>query len=344
MELFPHSKTTRSGSIGSALFIVALFVSFGIYAHGNGYLLSVGAIIAVTSIASLGLSLVVGRAGQLSFGQAGFMAVGAYSSAWVTLDWHFTFLLGVLIGAVTAGVLGLIVGLIALRLRGNYLALATLASGAIVFGLLSVPGPLGGSNGLSNIPSFSVGSLQVSSFMGQYVFSCVAAALACFFSLWLVRSRYGLELAALRDDEVGAASLGIRIVRRKVQIFVLCAIFGGIAGALDGALQGTIAPSLFTVSFSIQLFLMMVLGGMGSIPGTIFGTALILGILQVVPGTGDNALVVMGVLVIIAMALFPGGLAGVIRQGRGFLTLKLSKLRSRSTIGPSTSLIDEDMQ
>ena len=151
-------------------------------------------------------------------------------------------------------------------------------------------------------------------------------------------------MRVLRDDEVGAASLGIKIVSRKVEIFVLCAIFGGIAGALDGALQGTIAPSLFTVSFSIQLFLMMVLGGMGSIPGTIFGTALILGILQVVPGTGDNALVVMGVLVIVAMALFPGGLAGVMRQGRGFFTLRLSKLRSRSTSGPGVTLTNEDVQ
>lgn len=327
MELFPRTKATRSGTVSAGLLVLAAFIIFGIVAD-NAYLLSIGAIVAMTSIATIGLSLVVGRAGQLSLGQAGFMALGAYTSAYATRDWHVTFLLGVLTGALAAGVVGLVVGLIALRLRGNYLAMATLAGGAIIYGLFSVNSPFGGPNGFTGVPAMSVGAIQVTSAMGQYVFTCVVVGIVYLFSIWLVGSRPGRELAALRDDEVGASSIGIHIVARKVQIFTLSAFLGGIAGAIDAALQGTIDPDLFAVSVSLQLFLMVVLGGMGSVPGAIFGTALVLGILQVVPGTGDNALTAMGAIIIGAMIFFPGGLAAILRQSRGLADMSWSKFRS----------------
>lgn len=325
MELFPRTRTTLSGNLSAGALVLAAFVIYAIVGN-NGYLLSVGTTISMTAIAVIGLSLVIGRAGQLNFGQAGFMALGAYLSAWVTRDWHFNFLLGILVGALSAGVVGLLVGVIALRLRGNYLAMATLGTGAIIFGLFSVNSPFGGPNGFSSIPTLALGPLEVTSPMGQYIFCGVALGIVYVFSVWLLSTRFGRELAALRDDEVGALALGIPVVARKVEIFTLSAVMAGIAGSIDAALQTTIDPGLFAISVSLQLFLMVVLGGLGSVPGAVFGTALVLGILQVVPGTGDHALVVMGAAVIVAMTFFAGGLAGILRQGDRPAAFGLSKL------------------
>jgi branched-chain amino acid transport system permease protein len=129
----------------------------------------------------------------------------------------------------------------------------------------------------------------------------------------------------------------VNIVFRKVQIFTLSAVLAGIAGSFDAALQSTIAPTLFSPDVSLQLFLMVVLGGLGSIPGAVIGTALVLGILQVVPGTGDYALTVMGVAVVVAMAVIPGGIAGLVR----WLPVAGRRLRSQLTSAGGAQLAGE---
>lgn len=327
MELAPNPRAGLPGTLGAGVVVLIGTIVFGISGN-NAYLLSIGSTVAMTSIATIGLGLVIGRAGQLSFGQAGFMALGAYCSAYVTTDWHIPFLLGMLSGAVIAGLVGAGVGFIALRLKGNYLAMATLAAGAIIYGLLSVNSPFGGPNGFTGIPPISIGPIQVISPMDQYVFVCVLLGLVYASCTLLMQTRFGRELAALRDDETGAASVGVNVVARKVQIFTLSAILAGVAGALDAALQTTIAPTLFSPDISLQLFLMVVLGGLGSIPGAVIGTALVLGILQVVPGTGDYALTVMGVAVVVAMAIIPGGIAGFIRWLPALRRIPIKGLRA----------------
>lgn len=314
-----YGRQARALTVGVLILIGGMALGL---LRDNAYFLSVGATVGITAIAAMGLSLLVGGAGQLSFGQAGFMAIGAYSSAYIIKTWHFPFLVGVLIAAIAAAIVGLVVGAIALRLKGNYLAMATLAAGALIYGLLSLDGPLGGPNGFTGIPAIAIGPWQLISPMSQYVFVLVIIAVIYSFCVWIFRTRFGLELAAIRDDEIGAASVGINIVARKVQIFVFSSVLAGIAGAVDASLQTTISPSLFGVSTSIQLFLMVVLGGLGSIPGAILGTVVVLGILQVVSGTGDYALTVMGIAVVAGMAFFPGGIAGIFGSANRWISDK----------------------
>lgn len=153
-------KTGRRelGSDGRALLggvAVAVGAVLFLLTAANEYQITVGIVVGIYAIAALGLTVIVGRAGQLALGQAGFMAVGAYTVAYTTLNWGWPFLVALAAGAALAFLLGLLLGWIALRLEGNYLAMATLAFGAIIFGLLLIDGELGGASGLFGIPGIA---------------------------------------------------------------------------------------------------------------------------------------------------------------------------------------------
>jgi branched-chain amino acid transport system permease protein len=289
-------------------------------ASANQYQVTVGSTVGIDAIAALGLTLVVGRAGQLALGQAGFMAVGAYVVGYGTTKLSIPFLLAVLIGiAISAGV-GLVVGYIALRLRGNYLGMATLAFGAIIDGLLQINGALGGSGGLYGIPPITLFGAQITSPAANYLVTWVVAVIVLILCGLYLRSRAGQELQAMRDDELAARALGINVTARKLQAFALSAVFGSLAGALLAATTTTIDPTLFTPLISFQLFLMVVIGGLGSLPGAVAGAGIVVWIVQLTPGTGDAAYVALGFVVIVLMTFVPNGIAGacdwVLKRGR----------------------------
>jgi len=308
--------TARARGLGAVGALLVWIVVFPL-AAGNDYQVSVGTIVGTYAISAIGLTLVAGRAGQLALGQAGFMAIGAYSVAYSTMKWHMPFLLALAGGALIAFAFGLVLGWIALRLRGNYLAMATLAFGLIIYGLLNVNGPLGGPLGLAGIPPISIGGWKLTSPGQQYGFAWLVAALAfaaC--ALWL-RGRAGRELAALRDDELAAATVGIDVTLLKLQAFGLSAILGGLAGGIIAAQSAVIDPTAFPPSISFQIFLMVVVGGLGSLGGAVAGAAIVEWLIQLMPGTGDWAFTVLGVAVIVLMALFPGGFAGIVASALG---------------------------
>lgn len=286
----------------------------------NEYQLTVGINVGIYAIAALGLTVVVGRAGQLALGQAGFMAIGAYTVAYTTLEWGWPFIVALVVGAMLALVLGLALGWIALRLEGNYLAMATLAFGAIVFGVALIDTPLGGASGLFGIPGPSPLGTELVSPLSRYIFVWIVVMLA-FLACWLyVRGRAGRELEAMRDDPLAAETLGVDTRFRKIQAFALSAVLGGVAGGIMAANEQVIDPTLFRPLISFQIFLMIVLGGLGSLSGAVAGTALVVWLVELVPGTGDWAYVVLGSIVVAAMAFFPGGLAGLLRSARLWLS------------------------
>jgi len=290
----------------------------------NQYQVSVGSTVGIDAIAALGLTVVVGRAGQLALGQAGFMAVGAYVVAYGTTKMSIPFLLAVLIGIAISAGFGVVVGYIALRLRGNYLGMATLAFGAIIDGLLQINGALGGAGGLYGIPPIRLFGVQVVSPTANYLVIWAVVVIALILCGLYLRSRAGRELQAMRDDELAARTMGINVTARKLQAFALSAVFGSVAGALLAASTTTIDPTLFEPLISFQLFLMVVIGGLGSLPGAVAGAGIVVWLVQLTPGTGDAAYVALGFLIIAVMTFAPNGIAGLCESAVG-----LSRRRRR---------------
>ena len=300
-----QATTWSSGvlvALGAVLF--ALFAS-------NDYQLTVGQTVGIDAISAMGLTVVVGRAGQLALGQAGFMAVGAYAVAYGTTKMGVSFIEAILAGVGISFLFGLVVGFAALRLRGNYLGMATLAFGAIIFGLLEVSGKLGGLGGIYGIPPISFVQTFTTP-MSAYWFIWIVVFVFFILCALYLRGRPGSELAAMRDDELAAGTVGVNNTFRKLQAFALSAVLGAVAGGILAANSSVIDPTLFQPLISFQIFLMIVIGGLGSLGGAVAGAAIVVWLVQLLPGTGDWAYVVLGAVVIAMMAVVPRGLAGLV--------------------------------
>lgn len=306
------SNVQLSGRVRQLAPLVAVSIVVLGYAYvgATPYHLAVGVNIGVAAIAAIGLTLAIGGAGQLALGQAGFMAIGSYGTAYLMHADRVTFLLAVPISVLAALVVGTLVGYIALRLRGNYLAMATLAVGSGIYALLSLPNRLGGQNGYAGIPFPTIGSFTFIDPRAQYLLVAVTLILVLIAARLLLASRVGSELAALRDDEVAARSIGVHITTRKVQVFAVSAVIGALAGAVNAPLQTAIDPTLFSPSVSLQLFVMVVLGGLGNVYGAVLGAALVTWLIQTIPGNGSWALTLLGIVVVVFMALLPDGIIG----------------------------------
>lgn len=228
------------------------------------YLRIVAITIGINAILAASLHLINGLAGQFSIGHAALMAVGAYAASALTLAWPtpLGFAVALVLAAVVAAAAGLVVGAPSLRLRGDYLALATLGFGEIIRVILESTPQLGGALGLSQIPPFTTAPLVL------------AVLAATIYVAWAIeRSRTGRALIALRDDELCAELLGVRVARYKIAIFVVASGIAGVAGALEAHLVRTITPIDFGFARSFQIATMVVLGGLGSLPGAVLAAA-----------------------------------------------------------------------
>ncbi len=231
--------------------------------------------IAIAVMLSVSLSVVVGFLGELSLGHAGFMCVGAYLGGKVACllqnslgDGFVTLLISLLVGGTVAAICGVIIGLPALRLRGDYLAIVTLAFGEIVRSLFmnSSEESFGGSLGL-NTPRYDKNTLFIIAFV--LVLACLAVIQN------LIRSKHGRAITSIRDNEIAARATGINITKYKLVVFTVAAFFAGIAGTLYSFSNYTIQSTKFGYNYSIEILVMVVLGGMGSINGSIIAATLI---------------------------------------------------------------------
>ncbi len=230
----------------------------------NPYALQIIILMGVNAILALSWDLVAGVTGQFSIGHAGFMAIGAYSSAFLTLNYHFPFLPAILFATLLSAAAGFVVGIPTLRLRGDYLAIATLGFGEIVRVAILNAKSLGAATGLKGIPILS-------SFFSVYL----ALAIALWLCLALLKSQPGRILLAIREDELAAQMMGIDVVKYKVFAFSLSACLAGIGGALYAHWTSFIHPDSFTFMKSIEIILMGVVGGMGTIYGAAAGGMII---------------------------------------------------------------------
>ena len=239
--------------------------------------------------------------GELSLGHAGFMSIGAYSSALISIALSNTlppaaaFFIALLCGGILAAFFGFIIGVPVLRLRGDYLAIVTLAFGEIIKSIINYLKFTGGSKGLSKIPLYS----DYRNFTIVFIIMVITIVLISN----LINSRDGRAIKSIRDNDIAAESIGINISKYKVSAFVIAAGFAGIAGALYAHNVGIIKPSIFDYNKSIEILVFVVLGGMGNIPGSII-SAIILTLLPEFLRGADNLRMLLYAIVLIVMMIF----------------------------------------
>lgn len=275
----------------------------------NGYQETVLIFIGVNIIAAASLNLATGFLGQLALGHAGFMAIGAYTAGIFSKYLHSSFpelnklvilILALSLGGLVTGIMGMLIGIPALRLRGDYLGIVTLGFGEIIRIAIFNMGPItGGAKGFRGIPKL-IGFTEM--------YFLVVIVLTVLFLL--IRSRHGRAMISIKEDEIAAESVGIPTTFYKIFGFSVSAFFAGVAGSALAFKMTMIDPKKYTFMFSVEIFVVVVLGGMGSLTGTVIA-AVLLGILNEALHFIDNyRLVLYSLLLIIMMIFRPDGLFG----------------------------------
>lgn len=262
-------------------------------------------------ILALGLQVIFGWAGMFLLSQAAFYGIGAYAAALVGLDWHWTFLGQAAAGIAAACLAGMVI-LPIIRLRAVYFALASFALGIMVQALMNQLPFLGGVNGLSNLPTASILGHVFSSPDSTYYLSYAAALAVYFFFRRLRTSYFGMQINAIRGNELAAASSGVNVVRAQMTATLLGVGAAGLAGALVAGTQGFISPDEFSVNQSLLLIAMLVVGGMGSLPGALWGAVVIYYISSYLQALAQYVDLVYGAIVVLAMVILPQGLWGIV--------------------------------
>jgi branched-chain amino acid transport system permease protein len=263
------------------------------------------------SIAAMGLNLTLGYAGQVSLAQAGFMGIGAYITALMTLagvHWIFAVIL-----SITASfAMGLLLGYPALRVQHHFLAFVTLAFNTLLFLVLRNEEEItGGSFGLSGMERPIFFGFTTDSNIAFYYFSLVCFLVAAGTLWWILHSPWGRAFKALRENPVRAESLGLKVRRQTLLAFAIGSAFGGLAGAMQAPLVQFIEPSSFALIHSLKLLLMVVVGGSGFFFGPMLGAAVVILLPEVLRFTEGYYLIIYAALVIVLMVFSPNGLIGL---------------------------------
>jgi branched-chain amino acid transport system permease protein len=280
----------------------------------------------INALVVVGLALLFGHAGQVSLGHAAFVGIGAYACAFCTVRLHWPWLLAFVASGALAALGGLVLALPSLRLKGHYLAMATLGFGELMSLAFVRADPVtGGVDGFGGIPFPALGPLQIRDASSLYwlVWATVGIALLAAFNVTSMRP--GRAMRALHGSELGAQACGVDIVGVKVRTFVVSALLAGLAGALYASVVGFVSPSSFTLAASITLLAMTVLGGTRSLAGPV-AAAVLLTLVQylgaLVPGIPRGTAQALqsyqediyGIAIVLVVVFAPGGLAGLWRR------------------------------
>ncbi|MHB8997793.1 MAG: branched-chain amino acid ABC transporter permease [Armatimonadota bacterium] len=298
------------------LIAIALVIALPLFTR-SPYHLSMAVFIGLNAIVAIGLGLLLGFAGQVSLGHAAFYGLGAYGSAILTQRLHLNPWLALGLAATATGLIAYIVGRPTLKLHGHYLAMATLGFGIIVKIVFNEASAItGGPSGLPGVAKLSLGSFALDSDLRFYCLVWPLVILLVLLSRNLLSSRLGRSLRAIHDSEVAARSCAIDTARVKVMIFVLSAVYASVAGSLLAHYVNFVNPDPFGVPFSVELMLMVIIGGSSTIWGPLIGAAVLTIITQTLSGVGqhyplvkDLDIVLFGLLLILMLLFQPQGLA-----------------------------------
>lgn len=291
---------------------------------GWDYGMHIAISVALYVVLALSLNLNNGMAGQLNLGHAAFFGIGAYTAALLMLDRSWAFWATLPVAVLSSAVFGFLVGLPSLRVTGDYLGIVTLGFGEIVrLVLLNWIDLTRGPMGLPGIPGPRLFGMEFSGKLPYFYLVTVIAAVVWFAMDRLAASKFGLELLALREDERVARALGVNVGRAKVLSFVIAAACAGLAGAFFASYISFISPDTFLFNDSMIMLSMVVLGGMGSLVGSVIGAILLTVAPEALRFMGDWRLVLYGVLLTAMMVYRPSGLWGLERRVRNAIRLAL---------------------
>ncbi|HOJ09324.1 MAG TPA: branched-chain amino acid ABC transporter permease [Clostridiales bacterium] len=299
MKSNPKMKWLKNIIVLVAFYVIMqVLISLNII---NDYYQVTIAMICINIILAVSLNLITGFTGQFSLGHAGFMSIGAYTCALFTLNMsqQYSYFIGIFAGAVMAAIIGALIGIPTLRLKGDYLAIATLGLSEIIRIIILNFEFTGGASGLSDIP-------QYTNWTWLFVFTAGTVIIINNF----IRSSHGRACISIREDEIAAEASGINTTKYKVLAFVIGAFFAGIAGALYSSYFYFVKPDIFGFLKSIDILVIVVLGGMGSISGSILAAVLLAIISAYLQAFPDLRMVIYSILLVIIMIFRPQGLMG----------------------------------
>lgn len=288
----------RAAVIAAVFVLLACAVEFKLL---NRMMLSLVVPVGINVILAVSLNITVGFLGELSLGHAGFMALGAYTSALFTLNVTgmpdlLTFILSMLLGGIVAAFFGILIGMPVLRLRGDYLAIVTLGFGEIIRGVINVLPVTGKAMGISRIPNYSA-----------YPIVYVVAVITILISMNLLKSRHGRAICAIRDNYIAAEAMGVPITRYKIMAFSIAAFFAGVAGALYAHNVTFIKPTDFDYNKSIDILVYVVLGGMGSVKGSVIAAVVLTLLPNFLRSAAELRMVLYALALIVIMVVNAGG-------------------------------------
>jgi ABC-type branched-subunit amino acid transport system ATPase component/ABC-type branched-subunit amino acid transport system permease subunit len=313
------------------LVLVAIIAAWPLALH-SPYALSVMTVAGLSAIVVIGLDLLTGQAGQLSFGHPAFAGVGAYVAALLTMKAHMPTLVGLIAGAAAAGILALIVGRPVLRLRLFFLAVATIGLAQIFYVLVGQSRSVtGGTNGLAPIPSLNIFGFTVGSYIRQYYVIWIVVFLVLLFTQRALRSRAGRAFRALSASEIAASTLGVRTANWKLVAFVVSAIYSGLSGAFFAFVLTAINPNDFSFWAAIPPIIMMLVGGAQSLWGGVIGAILMTWVGRGFTSFPEYSGLLYGVILLLLLLFLPGGLAAGLRPSQRAHLKALFRIGAKSS-------------
>jgi branched-chain amino acid transport system permease protein len=279
------------------------------------YYVGVLVFVGIYALITVSLCLVLGYAGQISLGHAAFYGIGAYASGLLTTRWHMSPWLALVCAMAITGVMAYVIGRPVLKLRGHYLAMATLGFGEIVYIFFNAEvGLTGGPSGFGQIPRLAVGTFSFNNDIRFYYLVWFTVILLLILVLNMINSRIGRALRSIHGSETAANAMGVNTSAYKNQIFVFSAVVSSLAGSYYAHFVTFVSPTTFNAATSILLVTMVIVGGMSNVWGAILGTAL-LGVLPEYLRTfGDYDILIYGAILMVIMMFAPEGLAGIVTQ------------------------------
>lgn len=290
-----------------AILILAFLIILFPQLINDNYILTIGIFIGINALVAIGLTILMGYAGQISLGQAGFYGIGAYASGILSLQYGLPVVFSMFIAIIIASMTAVILAIPSLRLKGHYLAVATLGFGEIIHIILNEWGP-GGPSGFGDIPPLNLFGYTFQS-TGEYfyiIWSCIVVIMI--FSLNLINSMTGKALRAIHDSEIASSTLGINITFLKIRVFVLSAVYASLAGALYAHYVTFLSPSGFSLFYSVLVLMMVVIGGISNIWGGIAGAVIITILPEILRGFKEFDILVYGMILTLSLLFMRKGM------------------------------------
>lgn len=284
-----------------AVFLIPTLIS-------NNFYIRIMIVVGIYIILVTGLNLLMGYAGQVSLGHAAFYGLGAYASGILTTKYQLSVWPAMLLAALATAVVAYAIGVPTLRLKGHYLAMATLGFGEILNILFGELKELtGGMDGLRGIPAPTLGGLALDTYRSYYYLVWIVVVVFLAFALNIANSRVGRALRAVHGSRVAAEAMGVNTARYKIQVFVLSAVYASVAGSLYAHLNNFISPENFSVTVSVFLVVMVVVGGMTSVWGAVAGAVGLTLFAEYTRGFEDYSHVIYGLVLILVVIFMPQG-------------------------------------